>query len=92
MDAHLDAIRDANQDMSISGRFTLDRLWLGDDSGVPTFALGDGIERITGRQYDLTIDSGGRKSCPEIVRIVYLPQNQKMTLYTRDLRYAEVLV
>lgn len=84
------AIRQANEDISISGRFTLDRLWLGDGSGEPDFALGDCIEKITGRNYPLSSMIGSRTVYPEIVQIVYLPEQQKMTLITRDLRLAEV--
>ena len=91
-DEHLDSVRDANQDMSVSGRFTLERLWLGDGSGRPDFAVGDGIERLTGRQFGLSITSGATAKHPEIVRIVYLPESQRMSLYTRDLRYAEAVV
>ena len=89
-DKHLLAIRDACQDMSISGRFTLERLWLGDGSGVPDFAVGDCIEEITGRDYNLVAALGERTVYPEIVRIIYLPDKQKMQLITRDLRFAEV--
>ena len=89
-DKHLEAIRDANQDMSISGAFTLDRLWLGEGGGSPAFCLGDGIEKISGRDYPLSIQlSGTQVICPEICQIIYLPDKQKMKLITRDLRFAE---
>jgi hypothetical protein len=88
--AHLDAIRKANEDMSISGQFMLERLWLGDGRGVPDFMLGDSIERITGREYPLGISFGGSAAYPEIVQITYLPDKQKMQLLTRDLRFATV--
>lgn len=91
-DTHLDAIRDASQDMSISGRFTLERLWLGDGSGKPDFAVGDCIEKITGREHNLSIAFGSSEIYPEIVQIIYLPDKQKMSLITRDLRFAEVLL
>ena len=90
LEKDLEAIREANEDRSISGRFTLDRLWLGDGSGVPAFALGDCIEKITGRDYPLSSVFGSRTVYPEIVQIVYLPETQKTVLITRDLRFAEV--
>jgi len=90
IDNQLVAIRQANEDISISGRFTLDRLWLGDGSGEPDFALGDCIEKITGRDHPLYTYIGARKVYPEIIQIVYMPEQQKMTLITRDLRFAEV--
>ncbi len=86
---HLGGIRRANEDMSISGRFVLDRLWLGDGSGEPAFALGDCIEKITGREYRLSASMAGTEVYPEIVKIIYLPGHQKMMLLTRDLRFAE---
>ena len=85
----LEAVKQANQGRAMSSRFTLERLWLGDGSGFPTFALGDCIDKITGREYQL-YDSYGGPSYPQIVQLVYRPDSQKMTLYTRDLRYAEV--
>ena len=91
-DRHLSAIRDANEDMSVSGQFTLERLWLGDGSGSPDFALGDCIEKIVGRDYPLEAAMGGRTAYPEIIQIVYMPDAQKMKLVTRDLRFAEVLL
>jgi len=90
--AHLEAIRRANEDMSISGRFTLERLWLGDGDGSPDFALGDCIEKITGRDYPLAVAIGEGSLYPEIVQIVYVPDRQMQTLITRDLRFAEVLL
>jgi hypothetical protein len=86
---HLDAIRDAAQDASLSGIFVLDRLWLGDGGDEPAFMIGDGIEDITGRDFSLSGRVGSRKIYPEIVRIVYLPAEQRMHLITRDLRFAE---
>jgi len=85
---HLEKIRDANQHISISGFFVLDRLWLGDGAGRPDFAVGDGIEKVTGRNYDFLIRSGSSYLYPEICQIVYLPDEQKMQLITRDLRFA----
>lgn len=90
--AHLEAVRAANEDMSVSGQFTLDRLWLGDGSGEPDFAVGDGIEKIEGRQYDLSAAFGGAKVYPEIIQLIYLPEKQMTKLITRDLRFAEVLL
>jgi hypothetical protein len=90
INAHLDAIRDAYQDMSLSGIFVLDRLWLGDGVGWPTFYIGDGIEGITGRWYNLAVKSGSKTVYPEIVQLSYLPRQQRMQIVTRDLRFAEV--
>ncbi len=92
LEAHISAIRAANEDMSLSGRFTLDRLWLGDGDGQPAFALGDSIEKITGREYKLSAALNDTEVYPEIVRIVYLPDKQKMQIITRDLRYAEKVI
>jgi len=89
-DRHLSAIRDANEDMSVSGQFTLERLWLGDGSGEPDFALGDSIEKIEGRDYPLKSAYGERTVYPEIIQIIYMPEQQKTKLITRDLRFAEV--
>jgi hypothetical protein len=83
-EAHLEAIREANEDVAISGQYTLDRLWPGE------FACGDSVETLTGRDYDLAVNYGDRIIYPEIVQIVYLPDRQKMTLITRDLRFAQV--
>ncbi|MBW8017431.1 MAG: hypothetical protein FVQ82_14725 [Planctomycetes bacterium] len=91
-DAHLDAVRTANEDMSISGIFTLERLWLGDGSGEVDFMIGDGIARIAGRQYDLSAAVGKGVVFPEIIKIVYLPESQQTQLITRDLRFAEEVV
>jgi len=90
LEAHVDALRKANQDMSINGRFTFERLWLGDGSGCPDFACGDCIECITGRDYSLaaTIDKN-KVVFPEIIQITFFPEAQKMNLVTRDLRLAE---
>ena len=83
--ASLDRIREANEDMSISGQYLLDRMWLG------VFACGDAVERITGREYDLSVNYGSRTIYPEIIQIVHLPTQQKTKLITRDLRFAEVV-
>lgn len=90
--AHIDGIRNANQDMSISGQFILDRLWLGEGSGQPDFMVGDGIKNITGRDYDLKANLAGSTVYPEIVKIVYSPERQHTELITRDLRFAEVVL
>jgi len=89
-DDHLKSIRKANEDPSISGDFTLERLWLGDGSGFIDFCVGDQIERISGREYSLAAPMGDRTVYPEIIKIVILPDRQKMKLITRDLRFAEV--
>jgi hypothetical protein len=92
-EAHVDSIRKNNEDMTISGRFTLERLWLGDGAGRPAFMIGDSIRSISGREYQLDLLSfNGGKISPEIIQIIYLPDSQKQVLITRDLRYAEVLV
>ena len=87
---HLESIRSANEDMSISGMFTLDRLWLGDDTGQPDFALGDLVERISGREFSLSASFAGRKVFPEIIQLIYAPDEQKTQILIRDLRFAEV--
>lgn len=86
--AHLDAIREANEDTSISGRFTLERLWIEDDG--PVFLPGDLIEGITGRSYSLAASYNGGSVYPEIIKVIYQPQNQRQTLITRDLRFTDV--
>ncbi|MGH2271396.1 hypothetical protein ACQ9LF_06315 [Anaerohalosphaeraceae bacterium U12dextr] len=88
---HIDAIRVANEDASINGRFTLDRLWAGDGSGTPTFALGDGIAGLSGRTLSFAQTNSGRTTYPEIIQIVYLPVQQTQQIITRDLRLAEVV-
>ncbi|MFA5761809.1 MAG: hypothetical protein WC877_08640, partial [Dehalococcoidales bacterium] len=88
---HLDSIRDANQDASICGQFTLDRLWLGDGIGEADFMVGDCVEKITGREYSLAANIAGNISVyPEIIQIIYMFEQQKTKLITRDLRFAEV--
>jgi len=89
---HLETVRRANEDRSISGQFTLERLWLGDGVGWPTFAVGDQIERISGREIGLAAASASGEVYPEIVQILMLPQRQHMRLLTRDLRFAEVVL
>jgi len=91
-DRHLAAIRRARQDPSISGLFVLERLWLGDGAGEPDFLVGDGIDVVTGRAYRLARDSESGIVYPEIIRILYLPDEQKQELVTRDLRFVEVPV
>jgi hypothetical protein len=90
LSGHLDYLRTVNEDMSISGEFTLDRLWLFDTLNDPEFAMGDSITRITGRQHDLARTFSGGTIYPEIIQITYLPRQQKMRLVTRDLRFAEL--
>lgn len=87
---HLDAIRDANHDMSISGSFVFERLWLGEGEGEPAFMVGDCIEKIAGRNFDLSANLAGNKIYPEIIKIIYMPERQQTKLITRDLRFAEV--
>jgi len=88
MKSHLDLIRRASEDMSICGIFTLERLWLGDGSGIPDFLPGDCIAGIKGRNYGLSKSFAGGEVWPEIVQIIYHPQQQKMQLVTRDLRFS----
>ncbi len=88
----LETVRDANEDMSISAIFVLERLWLGDGSGIIDFMIGDSIERITGREYDLSAAVSGGVVYPEIVKIIIKPDTQKMHVITRDLRYAEEVI
>ena len=92
LNAHLDAIRDASQDASLSGLFVLERLWLGDGTGRPDFLIGDGIAEITGRDISLAGKVGDKNVYPEIVRILYSPAEQKMQLITRDLRFTEAIL
>ena len=89
-DAHLAALRAANEDMSICGSFTLERLWLGDGSGDLPFKVGDSVSSITGRNYNLSASFGRTEVYPEICQIVFLPETQKTQLITRDLRFAQV--
>jgi hypothetical protein len=88
--AHLDDIRDANQDISINGRFTLERLWLGDGSGLPDICIGDGVSGLTGRNYSLASSLNGSTVYPEIIEITYDIQRQKQHLITRDIRLSEM--
>lgn len=83
-DTHLQRIRESCEDTSVSGQFTLDRIWPG------TFKCGDCIEHITGRDYSLAASVGETDVYPEIVKIIILPDRQKEKLITRDLRFAEV--
>jgi len=52
--------------------------------------LGDSIEKIEGRDYPLKSSYGERTVYPEIIQIIYMPEQQKTKLITRDLRFAEV--
>jgi len=83
-DSHLQALRRSCKDASVSGKFTLDRLW------PNTFKCGDCIEYITGRNYSLAAGMGQSTVFPEIIRITILPKRQREVLVTRDLRFAEV--
>jgi len=94
-DKHMQAVRDANEDMSVSGQFTLERMWF------DVFSIGDYIKKIEGRNYSLHANytyqapKQGEKArivYPEILQIIYLPDAQKMKLITRDLRFAEVVL
>jgi hypothetical protein len=98
-EGHLDAIRQTNEDQSVSGQLTLEQMWLdGKNSDTPTFAVGDCLKEITGREFSLsaTIVSEGKnekdKTYPEIIKIIYMPDQQKEKLIIRDLRFAEVLL
>ena len=85
---HLTAIHEVNQDRSVAGRFTLDRLWVTDGSGQLPFDVGDCIERINGRNYALASNNGPEKVYPEIIQVILLPKVQKTILITRDLRFS----
>lgn len=87
--AHLDAVRYANEDMSINGAFELDRLWI-DAEDAPTFRIGDGVKSITGREVSLYAarPTVGEPEgvYPEIAQIFYDIERQTQRLITRDLR------
>ena len=72
------------------GRFVLDRLWLGDGAGQADIMCGDCVEKITGRNYDLSAAVNDEKVYPEVVKIIYDIQRQRTELITRDLRLARV--
>jgi len=86
---HLRALRYANEEISVSGQFVLDWLWLGEGTGFPTFAVGDVIEGITGRNY-LLGTNWFRDRFPQIVQIQYLFDKQKTKLLTRDMRFGDI--
>ena len=88
--AHAAFLQAANQDAAVAGRLTLDRLWLGDGTGEPTFCCGDGVATLDGR--NLSLKSGSAESViyPEIVKVVYHVQQQKMDVILRDLKMARV--
>jgi len=92
MDNQLALLRSANEDMSIAGAFTLDRLWLGDTGGRdrPDFAVGDSVKTIAGRGYNLAASLAGRTVFPEIIQIVYNGINGRQRLIVRDLRFAAI--
>ncbi len=81
---HLDSLRKSCEDTSVSGSFTLDRLWPG------VFKVGDCIEHLTGRDFSLAASFGEKTIFPEIVKIIIMPDRQKQKLITRDLRFAEI--
>jgi hypothetical protein len=87
MNDHLGLIHSVNQDRSISGRFTLAKLWLDGSYRLP-FEVGDIIENISGRDYSLKSNIGPASVYPEIIQVIYMPRVQKMILITRDMRYA----
>ncbi|MEA3366670.1 MAG: hypothetical protein U9R68_01000 [Planctomycetota bacterium] len=89
--AALDEIRDASEDASLSGRFTLDRLWLGDGEGALAFKVGDAVARLTGRGVELAATINGETVHPEIAQIHYDLEHQKMHMITRDLRLTEAI-
>lgn len=78
----------ANQDASVAGHLTLDRLWLGDGEGFPLFCCGDGVTAIRGRNLSLEAGGVGSGIFPEIVQIVYHVQQQQMDIILRDLKKA----
>ena len=85
---YVEKLRDALQDTSISGQFTLERLWL---DPLDNFRIGDCITNIEGRGHLLRTGTSSQPLYPEIVQIVYMAQKQKMKLVTRDLRYGDRL-
>jgi hypothetical protein len=85
LDAQMELIRKANEDMAMHGRFELDRLWI-DGTNPPDFLLGDSISQLTGRNYSLAQTLGSRTVYPEVVEIQYQVQDQKQILQIRDSR------
>ena len=80
-------LRESLQDSADSGVFILERLWL------DKFRIGDCITKIEGRDFDLRTALGAPGEgqvvlYPEIVQIEILVQQQKMKLFTRDLKYS----
>ncbi|MCE5184927.1 MAG: hypothetical protein LLF76_02235 [Planctomycetaceae bacterium] len=90
LNAQMELIRQANEDMAKHGRFELDRLWI-DGTNPPNFLLGDGIYGLTGRDYPLAQTLGARTVSPEIVEIQYQVQSQKQILLIRDPRLSIVV-
>ncbi len=78
--------------MSISGQFVLDRMWIGDGTGVPDIFIGDCIAENTGRGYDLSASLAGGTVFPEIIQIIYLLEVQRTEIITRDLRFAVIVL
>ena len=68
----------------------MERLWL--DGSQPEFLPGDCIEGITGRSHSLAASYNGGEVFPEIIKVVYHPDRQRMDLITRDLRFADVVI
>ena len=83
-------LQGGNQDAAVAGRLTLDRLWLGDGTGVPTFCCGDGVAELDGRNLSLKSGSAESDVYPEIVKVVYLVQQQKTDIVLRDTKMARV--
>ncbi len=86
------SLRSEKEPAGISGRFTLERLWLGDGSGQPDFQPGDVIYGIEGRDIRLTTSISGISVHPEIVQIIYnTDDTQMMTLITKTIRTQELI-
>jgi len=80
---YMQKLRDSLQDSSISGQFTTERLWLN------RIKIGDVISEIEGRGFQLKTGLGWTTLCPEIIQIIYMVQQQRMKLITRDLKFSE---
>ncbi len=90
MQERIDALRDANQDRAVSGPVVLDRLWLGDGSGLPDILVGDCIAGFEGREYVLTGSQGGGRAYPEVAQIIFDHKTQRQILVLRDSRFARI--
>ncbi len=84
LDSHISQIRKANQDKATSGRFVLDFLWW--DSGGVMIKPGDLLERITGRTFELGVDSDGTTKYPEVAKVTFQGDTQQLQVMTRDVR------